>query len=1432
MMFNMQCLFLCALAIPYVTVGTLNAATLRITDEPVEQHELFDGISLTGWDHDPAHWRVENGSIVGEIPPGTSLDHNTWIVWRGGELIDFDLRLQVRLTGEPAANSGIQFRCQVRDVNHVSGYQADLDQGATWLGRIYDEHGRALLVERGTRVHIQPDGKSSAESFAPAHQYAVLFRDNDWNEYRIIGIQDRIAVFVNGTLFSELWDEQTGEQDLRGQLAFQLHSGPATRVEFRDIRLEVLEPDDQRLRPFRLIAPEPSVSDVNTGITPTDADGNLLNLGFESGDLRDWTVEGNAFDRQPVQMDGISRRWPDQQSNKEGLYFFGGYEHVQDRGTGSLTSVPFKVTHPWGSILVGGGKGPATRVELVRAAEGSSPEEVLFTASGSEREQMQRAAFDLRKHIGEMIFVRIIDESSGGWGHLNVDDFRFHSEPPADSIETSEWRSIRNPVLQHLIPNSISSENANSGAETQRGIETTSQMFVPEGFSVDVIAAEPVLHQPMAFTFDEKGRIWVVEGHCYPQKRPADEGLDKILIFADNDRDGHFEDRKVFFEGLNLVSGLEVGYGGVWIGAAPELLFIPDTNHDDLPDGPPQVLLDGFGYADTHETLNSFQWGPDGWLYGNQGVFNTSQIGKPGGRAEDRQTLSAGVWRFHPLRHEFEVFAHGGSNQWGLDYDDMGQWFMTHCRSFWGKGGTTHVMQGGHYWNQVNSGYADFVSSEAIADLAGTRNYLLASARYDHGAGGAGKPGTDEVFGGHSHVGTMIYLGDNWPSEFRNHLMTHNLHGHQINHQMNLREQGGYRTVHAGQDLLFCADRQFIGVDLQYGPDGAVYISDWYDPRHCHNPDVEQWDRGNGRIYRMRYDSTWKAASVDYSAATDDELVAAQLHLNDWHARTARRILHERSADGPVSQSAIDSLIHILTSHPDTSRRLRAMWALHCIGQLQTNDPKASPLKNAFSDNDEYVRSWAVLLSAESQPSETLRKSLVTIANQERSLMVMRALASVIQRLPSDTAWQIAESLSSREQIAEDRDLPSLLWFGIAQLVPNDLNRAQRLADSTPVPAIRHQILWYTAKTSDKGRDNLVARISESTGTSQHQLVQLLELSVRGMRKLNAPQRWQQVSASLYDSEDATIRAAAESIGRSFGDQALYARIRQRLDSDMTSVEAKRRALAILADDTSPENLDRFLRFLDSPELALHTIPLLRRYDDISVAEHLVDRLNGWPEAESAAAMEALTGRASWATILLDQISADAIPRSRLTAYHARQIASLGDQTLTDRLQKDWGALRPASDEVRAEVIAQAAAYKAAPLWAFSAENGALHFKKHCAVCHLPNQQSEAIAPRLAGSGARGIDYIVENVLNPNAVIGRDYQARIIATHEGQVLNGLIEKETDSAIILRTLTSSVTIPRDDIEEINVSTSSFMPEGLLKTLNDRERIELFKYLMGL
>lgn len=1396
--------------------------------------QLFNGENLEGFDYDPKFWTVRDGLIVGEISPGQSLDHNTWLVYQDQSFADFELRFQFQISGLPGANSGVQFRSQVESFRHVSGYQADLDTGQTWLGRIYDEHGRGLLVERGTRVAIDAQGQRRTQTLSPANLYQVLFREREWNDYRIVAIGPRVAIWINGTLFCELQDEESGQVDLAGHLAWQLHSGPETLLKFRNLTVEILAQDDHRLGAW-LLQPESSKESeiAEVGSVATSANGEALNLGFESGDLRHWTAEGDAFRGQPVSQDGISQRWPDQQSGKVGDHFIAGYELVRDAGTGTLTSDPFLVTQPFASFLIGGGRDRSTRAELqLRSTDGSW--QTIQAASGDEREAMRRAVFDLRPWLDQTIRIRLIDENSGGWGHLNFDDFRFHVEQPEFAPLTSMWRSTANPILQHLVPNRVPDPIANAvhePVEEAAALGTLQQMFVPPGFSVQAIAAEPRVHQPMAFTFDGKGRLWVVEGHCYPERRPEGQGLDRVLVFSDEDGNGTFESRQVFYEGLNLVSAMEVGHGGVWIGAAPHLLFIPDHEGDLKVDGPPTVLLDGFGFADTHETLNNFCWGPDGWLYGNQGVFNQSYVARPGSREEDRVYFAAGVFRYHPTRHQFEVFAHGGSNQWGLDFDQHGQLFMTHCRSYWGGGPTTHVMPGGHYWNQVNSGYADFISPQNLDVQPAMKNYLMASARYGHGEGGAGKPGTNAVYGGHSHVGTMLYLGDNWPAEYQNQLFTHNLHGHQMNRQINLREHGGYHTVHAGSDMLFCADQQYIGVDLKYGPDGAVYISDWYDPRHCHNPNVEQWERGNGRLYRMQFDATYRPVRVDLPSCTDLQLANLQRHRNEWFARMSAQELSHRAQRRALDPAALQFLNQWFSTDPDARLRLRCLWCLFRAGGLDEQ-----LLTVALRDPDEYVRAWAVRLAGDGakpdSPSNSLAywQPLWLLAQTETSLLVKRELASVAQRLPPAEAWKLLEILAGQSENATDPGLVSLLWFATGQRMRDDIGAGLRSGEQCEVPVLRDYVVWFAAKKSELGRNSLIQSLASANDKEKYRQLRLLQHAVQGLGNVPMPDVWSLVSDQLYDSPKNEIRETAAAIGAMFRDPKLFARYWARLDV-VTSNADRTALLKVLQQDAGSKELPRLLVLLDDPAVAPAVMPLLRRYEDPAIAHALLSRLTMWEPATRALAIELLTARPAWAAILLDAVDDAKIDRHLMTAYHVRQMISLGNLELNARLEATWGRVGMSSEQLKEQIRQIVQLYETAPLWAYDAGAGQQLFQQHCANCHQESPESASLAPALAGSGAKGVAYLVENIVDPNAVVGRDFQARLILTTEGRVVTGLVMEETPTAVTVRTATTTETIATAEIEQIRVSDQSFMPGGLLENLAERQKIELLKYLMS-
>ena len=1389
-----------------------------LADTPALQ-PIFDGHTLAGWEGEAKSWRVADGTITGEIAAGETLKTNQFIYWNG-EVNDFELELEFKLSGDPSANSGIQFRAQRLPDGHAAGYQADLDDGAMWLGRIYDEHGRALLVERGTRVSIAPDGRRWVDEFAPAVRFRDLAKPGEWNSYRITARASHVELWINGKLFAALDDHQTGQAEFSGRLAFQLHSGKGpVKIQFRNIRLADLgrtalppPPDAAATAALR-----PLVS-----ITPVGADGKALNLGFETASLTGWTAEGNAWAAHPARYAEPStpRRKTDLPTDPVGNYWIGPSNKPGPNGTGRLTSPTFEVTHRWGSYLVGGGRDiNQTRVELVDATSGA----ILHSASGQGSDTLRREIVDFSSSVGRRVFIRLVDETTEGlYGHVDFDDFVFHDrQPDFAAADPDSFRQHESAVLWHLQPNPAQ-PTAVTGIDAQKLVR---DVKVTHGFQTELVAAEPDVHQPIAFAIDERGRLWVVEAYSYPSKQPIGQGKDRVVIFGDHDGDGSFETRTIFAEGLNLVSGIELGFGGVWIGAAPQLLFIPDRDHDDKPDGPPEVLLDGWGYQDTHETLNSFTWGPDGWLYGVQGVFTESSIGKPGTPQNQRVKLRAGVWRYHPVRHEFEIFASGGSNQWGLDFNEAGHLFMTHCRSYHAGGGTTHVIRNGHFWNQSNSDYAPFISNRAPDFAPALKNYLPSSARYDSGEGGAGKPGSTAVYGGHSHVGTMIYLGDNWPEIYRDRLFTLNLHGHQINQQHSVRQGSGYETFHAGYDLMFVPDRTFMGVDLQYGPDGAAYIIDWCDHQHCHTPRDDAWERGNGRIYRTSWKETWKPVRVDLAAKSDAELVALHAHRNEWYTRTARRLLQERAATGAINPDAIDGLRTLATNAKETSQTLRALFTLHVIGALD-----AENLRALLQHSNDLVRFWGVQLATErGTPSAALVESLVALAEQDPSPTVRLALASAMPTLPASARWPIGTALAAHAEDAGDRFLPKMIWFGLAPLMQSDFPRALEIADRTPLPSLADSIRWF-ATQSEEGRNHLIARLAKAPPDTAARGVRILAFALQSETGLSMPTGWGDVARRFPHGESHAPEATETAqLSALFGDEEVLTRSRALLGNAKAPLDRRQDALSLLKRSGDTKSAPLYIQLLDDAAFRSAVIPLLSGTDDAAAATGIIRHFTTLSDTDKAAALATLTRHPTLGTALLESVSAGKFDKKHLTALHVRQLRNLRHAGIDSTLDRVWGRTADSSAEVQAATARYRKNYEEAPRWAYSMGAGRETYQQLCATCHAYDGQGGKLGPDLTGSWRNGVDYFIENIVDPNAVVGADFQLNLITKRDGSVVSGMVERETETALVVRTATEIINVPKNQVTGREVLPQSLMPAGLLDTLPDRSVIELLMFL---
>ncbi|HUR57480.1 MAG TPA: PVC-type heme-binding CxxCH protein, partial [Opitutaceae bacterium] len=873
-------------------------------------------------------------------------------------------------------------------------------------------------------------------------------------------------------------------------------------------------------------------------------------------------------------------------------------------------------------------------------------------------------------------------------------------------------------------------------------------MTLPPGFKSTVFAGEPDVHQPITFTIDERGRLWVIENYAYPNWSPY--GRDRIMIYEDTDGDGHFNTSKVFYDKLNFGSGIAVGHGGVWVGSPPYLLFIPDRNRDDVPDGPPQVMLDGWGHDDTHETLNSFIWGPDGWLYGNQGVFTQSNVGRPGARDKDREPLNACVWRYHPTKKIFEVFAEGSSNQWGLDFNDVGDSFVSACviPHLW------HVIQGGNYHRQFGPHFNPYVYEDL--KTIGDHSHYDSGVRWQDARFQAGN--TDSAGGGHAHCGTLIYLGDSFPKEYRGSIYMHNILGNRINRDIVEPVGSGY-VGHHGPDFMRANDGWFRGLRLETGPDGSIFNSDWYDARACHQQQPQ--DRTNGRIYKLSY-GTPKPVLVDLQKLSSAELVQLQLHANEWHVRRARVILQERGPDPAVHVA----LVKIVRENADVTRQLRALWTLHCTRGL-TEALSLEFLKSAQVP----VRSWTIQLACEDKaPTAAQLTAFAALAKDDPSPVVRRFLASAAQRIAVAKRWDIVEALLAHGEDAKDHNLPLMYWFAAEALVPADPARALALGAKTPLTALRPYFTKRQAALSDDGRvarDSgprtgiaaLLAAAAETNDTAYHrEILDGVMSATEGKTGLAAPREWAAAYAKLSVSDNAEVIAKADTLATRFGDRNVVNAKRRIAADTFAPLAARQAALNVLIEQKNFQLTPLYHSMLPEPGLRLGALKGLAAYDVPTTVGAILSNYKAFTPEEKRAALGVLAGRPAYAREMLAAVKAGTIARSDVDASLARQLRLLKDPEIDKGVGDLIGVVRESPEATQQEIAKWKKLLTPQRIAAANTVHGRAVFEKNCASCHKLFDSGREIGPELTGSNRADLDYILANVVDPNAVIGKDYQ--------------------------------------------------------------------------
>lgn len=935
--------------------------------------------------------------------------------------------------------------------------------------------------------------------------------------------------------------------------------------------------------------------------------------------------------------------------------------------------------------------------------------------------------------------------------------------------------------------------------------EAIKKMTVPPGFHVELVASEPDIVNPVAMTFDERGRIWITESLEYPRRSPG-PGRDKVKILESTKGDGRYDKITVFADGLNIPSGIAVGRGGVWVANAPDILFYKEGS-DGKAAGKPEVVVTGFGRTDTHELPNSLTWGPDGWLYGLNGVFNHSHITHQGKTFD----FTCALFRIHPKTREFQLFAEGTSNPWGVAFDNEGSAFVSAC-----------VID--HLWHLTENGYY-------------------------HRQGGPYPPHTWKLGSivKHKHqkaayCGLHFFDSDAYPPEYREKLYMGNIHGGCINCD-ELTRDGSTYLAKPRPDFLTANDPWFMPVVQKTGPDGCLYILDWYDRYHCYqdaNRDPKGIDRERGRLYRVRYKDTPPAGKFDLAKEPDDELIKRLYSPNVYFRDIAQRLLCER--DDPATRAKLQKLI--LGDQAPRKARMHALWSLIGTGRLE-----AAFHQELLAHKDPGYRAWGIRAAGNFQKVDAaICDKVVSLARDPAPDVQLQAAIAARKLERVDPIPLLIQVLSA---CGEDPLIPSIVWQNLHPLLEErseaflqlvekaDLSRSAALAgilprvierilaNRQPNPAAIGTMLRLLAEGKDA--NPAVARQALAALAAKVQTGEITDSQLPALRDQLQPV----VRHLLAGKSDSPLYLDAALLAATFKDEAGFAVARRCFTATDQSESIRSQALDALIAGGDPTLLEAVATALaerkaNSSRFRGQVLASLGRLDQPRVAAIVLAHYEHMENDLRPKAIELLTQRTPWSKQLLQAVAQKKVPANALNVNQVRRLLASKDQELVKQVTAVWGTLREDRNPEREQVVAQ--------MRTFLRQNrgdpvaGIAVFKNLCAQCHKIYGEGQDVGPDITANGRSDFDQLLSNVFDPSLVIGAAYQATTVATRKGQIITGLLVEDNPQRVVLKMQGGKLeTIARGDIEEVLVSKVSLMPEGVEKQLKPQEIADLFAFL---
>ncbi len=1065
---------------------------------------------------------------------------------------------------------------------------------------------------------------------------------------------------------------------------------------------------------------------------------------------------------------------------------------------------------------------------------------VFYTAWGHDSRTWTNPGFQNLVERGIRYVANQDPQAAGAY----QDDLAF--PVPETTAKRSDVKPFSYVDVGREIPNytpskqwGVQGEPMNMMQEPLEPAESLKHVVTPKNFHVELFVSEPELQgKPICIAWDERGRLWVAETYDYPNElQPLGEGRDRIRICEDTDGDWKADKFTVFADKLSIPTSIAFHNGGVIVQNATETLYLKDTNGDDVADERHQ-LLNGWALGDTHGGVSNFQYGLDNWIWAMQG-YNTSEPVSPDGNAGGKQSqkFRMGFFRMRPDGSEVEFIRSTNNNTWGLGLSEEGLVFGSTA-----NGNPSVFMPIPNRYYESVRGWSPSLTLSSIADTNDFHPITDKVRQVDnHGGYTAGA--------GHS-----LYTAREYPREYWNRVaFVNGPTGHLVGSFV-LKSKGSGFTSTSPFNLFASDDEWSAPIMSEVGPDGNVWVVDWYNYIIQHNPTPQGFDTGkgnayetklrdkkHGRIYRVVYDDSPAKASPDLSKATPSELVNALKHSVMITRKHAQRLLVERG-----KADVAEELISLVQ---DTSvdeiglnvGAIHALWTLHGLNQLDGSNSKATEAAfAALSHPSAGVRRNAVQVLPPSQESvdALLASRIHRDSNPNARLAAVLALADLP---PSEASGAAAMDVLSSPVNLADRWMPDAATSAAAHSSGGFLRAfAKSESPSDRVTGVATLVAAHYARGGDTSDlDALVASLKDAEPSVIKAVVDGLASGWPADRQVKVTPELESDLQLLLERVEPGTRGVLVKLAIGWGAKrfktyideiakSLLARVDDEDNSDADRAEAASQLVDFTpSDDSTVGSLLEVLSPRTSPALTKSLLSALEKSRAESLGTKIVDRLGTMTPSAKSASLAVLLKRPASSMTLLRGAEAGKVSLSDLALDQKQALSSHPDREIRELAKKllESGGALPSADRQRVlDDLMFVTTQKG------DAKLGKEVFKTQCAKCHIHSGEGIAIGPDLTGMAVHPKEELLVHILDPSRSVEGNFRVYTVLTADGLVLSGMLASESRTSLeLIDTEGKKKAVLRDDIEELLASTKSVMPEGFEKSVKPEEFTNLLEFL---